>query len=169
MSGRAEISSDERELTLSRETRRQSSPMGGFSAVYSGTNTPVDGLTGFNCGETLLGIPREIFERSAFIRQAGLGVTPDAELERRIVALITSGEEDTSYTEAAESLKKQLNRRRHNKTGQIPVLESELDAVKQRLALLQEQQARLTQLRKQIALETERQTELQRQLALWDR
>ena len=35
-------------------------------------------------------------------------------LERRIAALVTSGEEDTSYTEAVEALKKQLNRRRHN-------------------------------------------------------
>jgi len=61
----------------------------------------VPGLTGPSCGETLLGVSREVFERSAFIRQSGLSISQDAGLERRIAALITSGEEDTSYSEAA--------------------------------------------------------------------
>ena len=52
----------------------------------------------------LLGISREVFERSAFIRQNSLSISQDAELERRIAALISSGEEGTSYTEAAEAL-----------------------------------------------------------------
>ena len=114
------------ELTLTRTTRRQTSPMGEFSAVYAGTGDPVPDLTGRTCGETLLGVSREVFERSAFIRQSGLAVTQDAGLERRIAALISSGEEDTSYSEAAEALKKQLNRRRHNKTGLLPSLEAAL-------------------------------------------
>ena len=92
----------------------------------TGTNEPVPGLTGTGCGESLLGISREVFERSAFIRQNGLSISQDAELERRIAALISSGEEGTSYTEAAEALKKQLSRRRHNRTGQLPALEAEL-------------------------------------------
>ena len=80
-------------------------PHGEFSAVYAGTNEPVPGLTGAACGETLLGISREVFERSAFIRQNNLPISQDAELERRIAALISSGEEGTSYTEAADALK----------------------------------------------------------------
>ena len=126
MSGRVDCSTDLGELTLTRATRRQTSPMGEFAAVYTGTNEPVPGLTGTGCGESLLGISREVFERSAFIRQNGLSISQDAELERRIAALISSGEEGTSYTEAAEALKKQLNRRRHNRTGQLPALEAEL-------------------------------------------
>lgn len=81
------------------------------------------GITSQNAGEVLLGVPREVFERSAFIGQNALAVDQDAELERRIAALITTGEEDTSYTESYDRLKKQLNRRRHNKTGLIPALE----------------------------------------------
>ena len=134
MSGRMDCSTDLGELTLTRTTRRQSSPMGEFSAVYAGTSEPVPGLTASACGETLLGISREVFERSAFIRQNGLSISQDAELERRIASLISSGEEGTSYTEAAEALKKQLNRRRHNKTGLLPALEAELAELDRQLA-----------------------------------
>ena len=126
MSGRLDCLADGRELTLTRTTRRQTSPMGEFQAVYSGTGDHVPELTGTTCGETLLGVSREVYERSAFIRQAGLPISQDTGLERRIASLITSGEEDTSYSEATDTLKKQVNRRRHNKTGQLPALEAEL-------------------------------------------
>lgn len=127
MSGRLDCrTSDGASLTLFRTTRRQSAPMGDFQALYAGTADPVPGLTGVNCGETLLGVSREVYARSAFIRQNGTAITQDAGLERRIAALITSGEEDTSYMEAAEALNKQLNHRRHNKTGRLPALEAEL-------------------------------------------
>ena len=48
---------------------------------------------------------REVFLRSAFIGQNALAVDQDAELERRIAALISTGEEDTSYSESYERLK----------------------------------------------------------------
>ena len=133
MLGRLDCRADGAELSLLRATRRASSPMAEFRALYTGTGTLVPELTGENCGEKLLGISREVFERSAFIRQAGLPISQDAELERRIAALITSGEEGTSYSEAAETLKKQLNRRRHNKTGQLPALEGELRELEQKI------------------------------------
>ena len=44
--------------------------MGRFSAVYTGSGEVVDGLTAADCGETLLGVPCEVHERSAFIRQS---------------------------------------------------------------------------------------------------
>ena len=125
MCGRIDCTVGTDELTLMRITQRPNAPLADFRAVYTGTRDQVPGLTGQNCGEQLLGVSREIFERSSFIRQAGLPIRQDPELERRIASLITSGEEDTSYTEAAAALKKQLNRRRHNKTGQIPALEAE--------------------------------------------
>lgn len=134
MSGRLDCKAGDDALTLFRTTRRQTAPLGDFQALYTGTADPVPGLTGTNCGETLLGVSREVYARSAFIRQGGVAVTQDPGLERRVAALITSGEEDTSYTEAVESLKKQLNRRRHNKTGQLPVLEAELQETEALLA-----------------------------------
>lgn len=124
MSGRLDCRSGSDELTLTRTTRRQTAPLAEFQACYAGTGDPVPGLTGQTCGETLLGVSREVFERSAFIRQSGLAITQDAGLERRIASLISSGEEDTSYTEARETLKKQLTRRRYNKSGMIPGIEA---------------------------------------------
>lgn len=134
MSGRLDCRSGDDTLTLFRTTRRQTAPMGDFQALYTGTADPVPGLTGANCGETLLGVSREVYARSAFIRQGGVAVSQDPGLERRIAALITSGEEDTSYSEVVEVLKKQLNRRRHNKTGQLPALEAELQETEAALA-----------------------------------
>lgn len=116
-------------IALRRDTARANSPMGRFSATYAGTGDEITALTAADCGETLLGVPREVYERSAFIRQSGLAIEPDAELERRIAALITTGEEGASYSEAVAALKKQLNARRSNaRNGQIPALEREIDA-----------------------------------------
>ena len=120
MSGQLDCrTGDGRSLSLYRSTRRAAAPMAEFQA-------------------TLLGVSREVFARSAFIGQSGLAITQDAGLERRIAALITSGEEDTSYSEAAGILKKELNRRRHNKTGQLPALEAELQETEDRLTLQRE-------------------------------
>lgn len=169
MSGRLDCRAGEDALTLFRTTRRQTAPMGDFQALYTGTADPVPGLTGANCGETLLGVSREVYARSAFIRQGGVAVTQDPGLERRIAALVTSGEEDTSYMEAAEILKKQLNRRRHNRTGQLPALEAELRETEAQLA----SQAELARQRENLLarsaeLET-REAALHEELAALDR
>ena len=155
MQGRMDILSDGRALTLQRDTRRANAPMGNFSCTYTGTGIPVEGITAQNAGEQLLGVPRDVWERSAFIGQNALAVSQSAELERRISSLITTGEEDASFTESYERLKKQLNRRKHNKTGQIPVLErdiaqlhqslQELDALEQQARQAQEEVSALTQ------------------------
>ena len=169
MSGRLDCLSDGRELTITRTTRRQTAPMADFQAVYTGTASPVEGLTGANCGETLLGVSREVFERSAFIRQSGLAITQDAGLERRVASLISSGDEDTSYTEAYDALKKQLNRRRFNKSGQLPALEAELAEVQQQLdSSVQLQQQLADALERSQALESDVQA-LSDELAQYDR
>lgn len=133
MLGRIDCSADGKELSLLRATRRPSAPMAEFRAMHTDTGMILPELTGENCGETLLGVSREVYERSAFIRQAGLTVTQDAELEKRLAELVTTGEDGTSYSEAMEELKKQLNSRRHNKTGRIPALEQRLAEVEEQL------------------------------------
>ena len=169
MSGRLECHADGADLTITRTTRRQTAPMTDFQAVYTGTASPVEGLTGANCGETLLGVSREVFERSAFIRQSGLAITQDAGLERRVASLISSGDEDTSYTEAYDALKKQLNRRRFNKSGQLPALEAELAEVQQQLdSSVQLQQQLADALERSQALESDVQA-LSDELAQYDR
>lgn len=145
MAGRLDCRAGGVGLTITRSTRRQTAPMAEFQAVYADTGTVVDGLSGANCGETLLGVSREVFERSAFIRQSGLAISQDAGLERRITSLISSGEEDTSYTEAYDVLKKQLNRRRFNRSGQLPALEAELAEVRGQLSAAESIQQQLAE------------------------
>ena len=164
MSGRLDCRCGGTELTLTRETRRPTAPMGVFRCVYAGTNDDLPDLTGLNCGENLLGVTREVFERSAFIRQAGLPISQDAGLERRITSLITSGEEETSYSEAADTLKKQLNRKRHNRTGQIPAAEAELEEVHRQLAELAELERRLADAHREIEQLSGQELELGEQL-----
>ena len=147
MQGRMDVLANGRACTLLRSTRRAVAPMGEFSCTYTGTAAPVEGITALNAGEQLLDVPRDVFERSAFIGQNALAVEQSAELERRIAALITTGEEDASFSESYDRLKKQLNRRRHNKTGQIPALERDIDQLHRTLQELDalEQQARQAQ------------------------
>lgn len=166
MQGRMDLLADGRAYTLLRDTRRAASPMGGFSCTYTGTATPVEGLTALNAGEQLLGVPREVFERSAFIGQNALAVQHDAELERRIASLITTGEEDASYTASYERLKKQLNRRRSNRTtGQIPVLEREIDQLQETLREVDALQQQAGQAQEEADALERRVAALQRQAA----
>lgn len=166
MQGRMDLLADGHAYTLLRDTRRAASPMGGFSCTYTGTATPVEGLTALNAGEQLLGVPREVFERSAFIGQNALAVQHDTELERRISALITTGEEDASYTESYERLKKQLNRRRSNRTtGQIPVLEREIDQLQETLREVDALQQQAGQAQEEADALERRVAALQRQAA----
>ena len=93
MGGRMDVEANGESYILQRQTRRATAPMGEFSCTYAGTATPVPGMTAQNAGEQLLGITPEVFARSAFISQSSLAVDQDAELERRIAALITTCEE----------------------------------------------------------------------------
>lgn len=168
MSGRMDVRVGDEDYTLRRQTRRATAPMGDFSCTYAGTATPVPGITAQNAGEALLGITPEVFARSAFISQSALAVDQDAELERRIAALITTGEEETSYSETYERLKKQLNRRRHNKTGQIPALEREIDDLDASLAHLEELRGQHRRTEEQLILLRTQHAQLNEQQLQWE-
>ena len=146
-----------------RRFAKGSVPFGGFEAVDAATGETVPGLTAANCGEVLLGVSREVWQRSAFVGQSGLGVDADPDLERRIAALVSSGEEDVSFSDTEKTLNGWLNRRTHNKTGLIPKLEEEIRSLTEaRSAAVQNQrQLREAQAQSQ-ALET-RKEELERE------
>lgn len=168
MQGRLLLRNGDARYTLLRETRRTSAPMGDAHLTYTGTADPVPGILAAEAGQYLLGIPREVFLRSAFIGQNALAVDQDAELERRIAALISTGEEDTSYSESYERLKKALNARRANRsTGQIPALEQEIAQLEDALARQESLREQLdtAQLRLQDA--QHQLEELQQQDAQW--
>ena len=125
MEGSVELIWQGQSITL-RRSAKGSTPFGQFEAVYTDTGAPVPGLTGANAGEVLTGVPREVFERSAFVGQGGAAIDGAPALEARIAALASSGEEDVSYSQVERRLRDWLNRRKHNKTGLIPKLEEEL-------------------------------------------
>lgn len=126
MAGELELEQDGKHITIRRWTEAKSAPMRAFSAVYTGTDIPVPGLTANDAGEQLTGVSAEVFQRSAFIGQGGLVVTGTPELERRISAIVTSGEEASSYTEADAQLRAWLRRRRSGQHGALPELEQRI-------------------------------------------
>ena len=144
MAGEVALTWGGRDITL-RRFQKGSAPFAGFEAVDDATGEPVPGLTGETCGELLLGVGREVYRRSAFVGQSGLPIDADPELERRIAALVSSGEEDVSFSETEKTLKNWLNRRKHNKTGLIPKLEEEQAGVGERLEEARRNNRRLTE------------------------
>ena len=176
MQGKLELSVGGKELTLSRRTQRPDAPLGVFSCTYSGTDTPVPGLDAARCGETLLGVPQSVYQRCAFIPSGSLAIDADADLERRISALISTGDEKISFSQVESRLKKQLRQRKYNRSGSIPLLEAEiaglraaqqeaqtltgqLENLQQQLSQAREDQARRRQARLQVAQEALREKE----------
>lgn len=176
MQGKLELSAGDKELTLSRRTQRPDAPLGVFSCTYSGTDTPVPGLDAARCGETLLGVPQSVYQRCAFIPSGSLAIDADADLERRISALISTGDEKISFSQVESRLKKQLRQRKYNRSGSIPLLEAEiaglraaqqeaqtltgqLENLQQQLSQAREDQARRRQARLQVAQEALREKE----------
>jgi len=133
MEGTMELESDRCDITITRRTKSKSAPMQEFSAVYTGSNVPVKGLTGSNAGELLTGVSKDVFRRSAFIAQGGVGVTGSPELEKRISAIVSTGEEQCSYSEADERLRAWQRRRRWNRKGLLPELEGKMDETQRKL------------------------------------
>jgi len=131
MSGEMQIEQGGKAITLRRSTKSAAAPMREFSATYTGTAEPVPGLSGTNAGEKLTGMPKAVFESSVFVRQAGLTVANSAELEKRINAIISTGEDEAvSFTDADELLRSWLRKRRHNRSGAIPAVEEEINALR---------------------------------------
>ena len=143
-------------------------PFGSFSAVYTGTEEPVPGLTADTCGQMLLGVGREVYERSAFIGQSGtLAIRSAPELEARIAALVSSGEEDVSYSQVERQLKEWLNRRKVNKSvGRIPQLEEEQAELARSAGELSQLNDQLNQLEGERAQAARKHAFCTRQLAL---
>lgn len=151
MAGELELEQGGKCITIRRWTEAPNAPLRGFSAVYTGTDIPVPGMTAADAGEQLTGVSAEVFARTAFIGQGGLVVTGTPELEKRISAIVTSGEEASSYTEADAQLRAWLRRRRSGQHGALPELEGRITTVEEQLHRLernaQEQAACAAELR----------------------
>ena len=121
-------------------------------------------------------MPQSVYQRCAFIPSGSLAIDADADLERRISALISTGDEKISFSQVESRLKKQLRQRKYNRSGSIPLLEAEiaglraaqqeaqtltgqLENLQQQLSQAREDQARRRQARLQVAQEALREKE----------
>lgn len=167
MEGEMELVWGGEEITL-RRGPRGAAPFGAFEAVYTATGEAVPDLAGQRAGETLTGVSREVFQRSAFVGQGDIPLSPSGDLERRIAALATSGEEEVSAADVQRRLKEWWNRRRSNRSnGLIPRLEEELGQVE---ALLERQGAarrRAEAAQEEIRRLEEERALLERESAVW--
>lgn len=167
MEGEITLEWQGQDITI-RRGPRGNVPFGSFSAVYTGTEEPVPGLTADTCGQMLLGVGREVYERSAFIGQSGtLAIRSAPELEARIAALVSSGKEDVSYSQVERQLKEWLNRRKVNKSvGRIPQLEEEQAELARSTGELSQLNDQLNQLEGERAQAARKYAFCTRQLAL---
>ena len=156
MSGSMELDTEAGPVTIRRWTERENQPMQAFSATVTGTDTPAPGLTAETAGERLTGMTRPVFERSVFIRQAGMELQNDPELDRRISAIVSSGDEEVSYLEADKRLKSWQRRRRSGKRGAIPQLQEEMDRTRQTLAELDRHGQTVSEAEEELAALAER-------------
>lgn len=161
MEGTLDVTADRCDITITRTTKAKSAPMREFSATYTGTNTPVDGMTAANAGELLTGVSKDVFNRSAFIPQGAVAVSGSPELERRINSIVSTGEEDTSYTEADERLRAWQRKRRFNRRGTLPELEARMDDTQRTLSSMDETRNEIGELEESIAQSSARCAELE--------
>lgn len=169
MEGELVLEWEGRDITLRRYATKSGS-FSGFEAVYTATGDPVPQLTAATAGQTLTGVGKEVFLRTALVGQGSTAVTTAPDLERRIAALATSGQEDVSFSLTQRTLKDWRNRRRLNRAnGLLPQLEEELSRVRQALAERTLARRRQEEAAQQLALLEGQQAELERDARIHQR
>ena len=157
MSGRSELCWNGRDITIER-TGTKRGQFRQFRAFETTTGLPIPELTAENCGQMLLGVEKEVFQRAGFIRLSDMPVTQNEALRRRLNALVTTGDESGSAETLSLKLAKLKNACQSNsKNGLLPKAEAEAQALADDLI-------RLQQLRTQHRQLQTRQQELQTHL-----
>lgn len=142
MEGRIDLIWQGKAVTIERSSTERA-PLAVFRAYYTDSGAPVEELTAGNCGQTLTGVSRSIFARSAFLAQDAHAFSYDAALEDQLQQLVSTGEQTVSYAQAKQKLVQLQNRCRHHKTGLIPQLRTQLVQCEeqiQQLSTLQREQ-----------------------------
>ena len=158
MEGSMEIEWNGRAITIER-TSSGRVPMGNFRAYETDSGSPVRELTADRCGEVLCGVERSVFERTAFIRQLGLTVSEDQALEKRLGALVTTGEDGAKTALELEKDLRNLKNKLVGRAGRIPQLTAQADGQRRTLNeidTLQDEQLRLSAALEEATAERER-------------
>ena len=156
MTGRMDIEWNGKLITLERSTKGKNI-MGIFRAYETDTGIEIPELTGENCGETLIGVEKEVYKRSGFLRLSEMPVTQDESLRSRLNALVTTGDESGTSDTLGEKLRELRNKIRSNRSnGLLPQAEAQCAQLAQDLATLQALEVQIEQLQ-------QRQLQLQQQ------
>ena len=131
MEGTAELTADNCDITIIRSTRLKNAPMREFSAVYTGTSIPVEGMDASNAGQLLTGVSRDVFARSAFVGQGAAAVTGSPELEKRIQSIFSTGEEEVSFSEANDRLSAWQRKRSYRQQGFLSDIDVKINDLKE--------------------------------------
>lgn len=158
MSGRMEICWNGRDITIERSSKGRI-PFGTFRAYETDTGLDVQELTATNCGQLLLGVERNVFTRSGFIRLQDMPVTQDDALRRRLNNLVTTGDESGAGDKLGQQLKELKNKCRYNRSGLLPQAEYEREQLRTQLQQQQELQLQIGKIKVQ-------RSELEQQLKL---
>jgi len=132
MSGTMRLHWNGRDITIERRTKGRLI-FGEFSAYETQSGVPVTELTAANCGQTLLGVEKEVFLRAGFLRLSDLPVTQDEALRRRLNALVTTGDESGAADALEQKLRELKNRCRFNKSGLLPQAEAQKKQLEEKL------------------------------------
>ena len=140
MSGRIDLNWNGRDITIERQTKGRL-VFGEFSAYETHTGLPVEELNSTNCGQMLLGVERSVFTRAGFLKLTDLPVTQDDALRRRLNSLVTTGDESGAAEHLGRELKELKNRIRYNRSGLLPQLDAQREALEGKI----QEQEHLTQ------------------------
>lgn len=158
MAGRMELNWNGRDITIERSTKGRI-PFGQFRAYETDTGLDIPELTAANCGQTLLGVERSVFQKAGFIRLQDMPVTQDEYLRRRLNNLVTTGDENSAGDTLGKQLKELKNKVRHNRTGLLPQAEYEQDQLRSQIHQQQELQDEVKRIQQQQA-DTEQKIQL---------
>ena len=150
MQGSMQLRKGDRRITLER-TGRHNAPMQKLIAVDTGTFNKVEGLDGAGpeAGAMLTGVSEDVFTRTAFLGQSGAKIGQTPELERRIGALVSTGDEGASASEVVGRLhgwRRGLNNGRGG--GALIRAERELEEQRAQLRQLETRSGDLEELRR---------------------
>ncbi len=149
MQGRMDLVWRDQEITITRSAVSAGKPMGPCTAVLTGTGEKVPELQGADIGEKLLGVSEPVFRSSAYLSGSELRVDADRDLEKRLMRLVSSGEELSTAREAEDRLRRwQRKRRWRGQSGSIPEAEQALEEKKNALTRLEDGTKRLENLRR---------------------
>ncbi len=135
MSGTLRLYWQGKDITIQRSSTKRA-PLSLFRAFETDSGLPVPELNAANCGQTLLGVEKSVFLRSAFIRQSDLPVTQDTALRARLNALVTTGDESDTAQRLEKKLKDLRNRCQYKRSGLLPQAEAEAAQLSDKLAEL---------------------------------